>query len=423
MAGDIVPIQLSLTDGDLVTLWAPRWREDGEEWEAFLGDDDALFAFPEVAELAAFVRTDTAHDLADHPAWPDVVDLTVAELTPEEGHRYDVIGVPELAAEDADQWTLQELAEVVGMVRSIADVCGLEVVDDVLASAPGFALLDRGALGFVGREGAKQWAQLAATIAERWDDVVDALDELVATPDVDPTALAAAQKEAAVLAEREADADAATSGDVVATTVDDGVDDRELDPESDTADTPAPASFWEEVGIDPVRIVTADAELLTLRCYLDDRPVFLGKNGAIDTFTTRGALARFVATGAEDRDLAAVSTWADVVDRADAGELELEVDPLNVYVLLGLDGDLAEGPAAVDPTQLEQAVELLRDVGDWAGDDHPREALAESQSLGWLVSFVIRPDPTRMAPSPPYERDAEKWRELVDDLEKRLVKR
>ncbi|HEX5811955.1 MAG TPA: primosomal protein, partial [Pseudonocardia sp.] len=48
MASDIVPIQLSLTEGDLVTLWAPRWREDGEDWEAFLGDDDSLFAFPEV---------------------------------------------------------------------------------------------------------------------------------------------------------------------------------------------------------------------------------------------------------------------------------------------------------------------------------------------------------------------------------------
>ena len=54
MASDIVPIQLSLTEGDLVTLWAPKWREDGEEWEAFLGDDDALFAFPNVAQLAAF---------------------------------------------------------------------------------------------------------------------------------------------------------------------------------------------------------------------------------------------------------------------------------------------------------------------------------------------------------------------------------
>ena len=36
------------------------------------------------------------------------------------------------------------------------------------------------------------------------------------------------------------------------------------------------------------------------------------------------------------------------------------------------------------------------------------------------MSFVIRPDPTRLAPSPPFDADAAKWRELVDDLEKRL---
>jgi hypothetical protein len=465
VASDIVPIQLSLTDGDLVTLWAPRWREDGEEWEAFLGDDDSLFAFPEVAQLAAFVRTDDAHDLGDHPAWPVVADLTVAELTPDDAHRYDVIGVPELAAEDTDQWTVGELAEIVGMVRSIADVCDLDAVTEVLDSAPGFALLDQGTLPFVGREGGKLWAQLVDTIAERWDDVVDALDELVTTPRVDMAALAAAEKEAAELAEREAEADAVSSGDVVD---DDGVDDRELDVEddgedegkddeddddrdegrdeddddedrddrtaraADRADVAAaaaeeveeePRGFWEEVGIDPIRIVTSEGELLTLRCYLDDRPVFLGTEGAIDTFPTRGALVRFIAGGADGNDMASVSTWPDVVERAAARELEVEVDPLNVYVLPGLDDDIIEGPLAVDPTQLEQAVELIRDVGDWAGDDEPRDALAESQSLGWLVSFVIRPDPTRMAPSPPFAADAAKWRELVDDLEKRLVRR
>jgi hypothetical protein len=449
VASDIVPIQLSLTEGDLVTLWAPRWREDGEEWEAFLGDDDSLFAFPEVAQLAAFVRTDDAHDLGDHPAWPVVADLTVAELTPEEAHRYDVIGVPELAAEDTDQWTVGELAEIVGMVRSIAEVCELEVVEEVLDSAPGFALLDQGTLPFVGREGGKLWQQLVDTIAERWDDVIDALDDLVATPRVDMTALAAAEKEAEELAARE-DADAAVAGDVGD---DDGVDDRELDAvdeeagdkddddkddDTDTeppltvedsdrrdrnleeaADEPEP-TFWEQVGIDPVRIVTVDGELLTLRCYLDDQPIFLGADGEIDTFPTRGALTRFIAEGGEGTDMALVSTWADVVERAAARELEVEVDPLNVYVLPGLDDDIAEGPLAVDPTQLEQAVELVRDVADWAGDDEPRHALAESQSLGWLVSFVIRPDPTRLAPSPPFDAEVAAWRRLVNQLVDRL---
>src|SRR3954468_4018994 len=377
MAQDIVPIQLSLTEGDLVTLWAPRWREDGEEWEAFLGDDDSLFAFPEVAQLAAFVRTDDAHDLGDHPAWPVVTDLTVAELTPEEAQRYDIIGVPELAAEDTDQWTVGELAEIVGMVRSIAEVCDLEVVEEVLDSAPGFALLDQGTLPFVGREGGKLWQQLVDTIAERWDDVIDALDDLVTTPRVDMTALAAAEKEAEDLAaQHEADA---LVGD------DDGVDDRELDaleddrdddrddddrdddPDVDetaarplaaddeqaaeeTPDDEPEPTFWEQVGIDPIRIVTGEGELLTLRCYLDDRPIFLGADGEIDTFPTRGALMRFVADGSEGNDSATVSPGAEFVERPAARELEIEVDPLNVYVLPGLDDDIAEGPLAVDPT-------------------------------------------------------------------------
>ena len=32
MAADIVPIRLGLTKGDLYTLWAPRWRDEGDEW-------------------------------------------------------------------------------------------------------------------------------------------------------------------------------------------------------------------------------------------------------------------------------------------------------------------------------------------------------------------------------------------------------
>ncbi len=401
MASDIVPIQLSLTEGDLVTLWAPRWREDGEEWEAFLGDEDSLFAFPEVTQLAAFVRTAEEHDLVDHPAWSVVPDLTVAELTPEDTQRYDVIGVPELAAEEADTWTISELAEITDMVRSVADVCGLDVVTEVLDSAPGFGLLHQGTLPFVGREGGRLWTQLVTTIGDRWDDVIDALDDLVDTPEVDPAALAAAEKEV-VLVEKaaETDADSVTTGE-------DGGDE--------------PAGFWEEVGIDPIRITTRDGELVTLRCYLDDKPVFLGTDGVIDVFPDERALARHLAgDGADGHDLVAASTWSEVVERAGVGELTVDVDELNSYVLVGLDHDIAEGTLTVDAAQLDLATELLLDVGDWAGDTEPRDALADNQPLGWLVSFVIRPDPTRLAPSPPFDDEAARWRELVDDLTGRL---
>jgi len=406
VASDIVPIQLSLTEGDLVTLWAPRWREDGEEWEAFLGDEDALFAFPEVTRLAAFVRTATEHDLVDHPAWSVVPDLSVAELTPEETRTYDVIGVPEIVAEEADQWTIGELAEIVDMVRSIADVCEVDAVTEVLDAAPAFGMLRQGTLPFVGREGVRLWNELVDVVAERWDEVVDALDELVETPAVDPAALAAAEKEAeaAEVLATEAEDEAAPSDDV-----------------DDAEDDDVPAGFWEEIGIDPIRITLGDTDVVTLRCYLDDKPVFLGTAGRVDVFPNERALARWLADdGTDGHDLLAASTWPEVVEKATVGELEVVVDPLNHYTLTGLADDIAEGPTAVDAAQLELATELLTDVGEWAGDDEPARALAENQPLGWLVSFVVRPDPTRLAPSAPYGAEADRFRELVAELEERL---
>ncbi len=399
MASDIVPIQLSLTEGDLVTLWAPPWREDGEEWQAFLGDDDSLFAFPEVTQLAAFVRTAEEHDLVDHPAWSVVPDLTVGELIPEETQRYDIVGVPELVAEDADTWTIGELAEITDMVRAIADVCELDVVTEVLDSAPAFGLLRQGTLPFSGREGSRLWAQLVEVVSDRWDDVIDALDDMVDTPDVDAGALAAAEKEMALVEKAAEEAPEA--------------DDDEVDEE--------PAGFWSEVGIDPIRIATPDGEFLTLRCYLDDAPVFLGTDGTIEVFATGRALTRWIAEdGAEGHDLTAASTWPEVVEAAGVGELEVEVEAPNSYTLTSLDGDLAAGVTAVDGAQLQLATELLLDVGEWADDDEPREALADSQSLGWLVSFIVKPDPTRLAPSPPFDEEAASWRELSDALQARL---
>jgi hypothetical protein len=406
VASDIVPIQLSLTEGDLVTLWAPKWREDGEEWEAFLGDDEALFAFPEVTQLAAYVRTADDHDLIDHPAWSVVPDLSVGELTPEETQRYDVVGVPEIVAEDPDTWTIGELAEITDIVRSIAEVCDLEAVTQVLDSTPAFGLLHQGTLPFVGREGSRLWAQLVETVAQRWDDVIDAIDDMIDTPEVPGTALAAAEKEAATLAETEASADAVEV------------------PEGDTENEEPDGGFWGEVGIDPIRISTSIGDVVTLRCYLDDKPVFLGSNGTIDVFGSERALARWLAgEGAEGHDLAAASTWPEVVERAGVGDLEVTVDRLNRYVLTGLDGDLAAGTTSVDAAQLELATELLLDVGEWADDDEPRMALAEAEPLGWLVSFVVKPDPTRLAPSPPFDAEVTRWQGLVNDLEQRLRRR
>jgi hypothetical protein len=416
MVQDIVPIELGLTAGDLVTLWAPRWREDGEEWEAFLGDEDDLFAFPDVATMVAFVRTVREHDLADHPAWSVVPQLAAPDLLPEETQSYDLVGVPELVAEDPETWNIAELAEIVAMARSLADVCELQVVHEVLDSAPGFSMLDGGTLPFGGREGTRLWEAMSTVVAERWDEVLDALDAVINTPEVDAAAVIAAQTE---LAEAEADevikAGDAAAGEVEVVAVDD-----------DAGPTDPVLAFWSGVGIDPIRVVSGLGEHYTLRCYIDDAPVFLGTAGRIDVFGSARALTRYLVEtgsgpdGGSEHDLEEVATWKQVMDRANAGELEVAVDDDNVYVLTGLADDLASGPEAVDPVQLELAVELVTDADAWAGGDTAQEALVPSQPLGWLVSFVLRPDPTRLAPGPPFDAEVSAWQTLVAGLEDRL---
>lgn len=125
MAADIVPIELGLTEGDVVTLWAPRWRDAGDEWEAFLGKDDDLYVFESVADLVAFVRTDNDNDLVDHPAWSTLASLSADELEPDDDNRYDLIGVPELVADKPTEDAVDTLRATLAIVASIGAVCEL----------------------------------------------------------------------------------------------------------------------------------------------------------------------------------------------------------------------------------------------------------------------------------------------------------
>ncbi|MBP2474705.1 hypothetical protein JOF53_003577 [Crossiella equi] len=407
MAQDIVPIELRLPQGDLVTLWAPKWREDGEEWEAFLGHGEDLYGFADAAHLAAFVRTAEEHDLTDHPAWAQVPGLHAGDLVPDQERVYDLVGVPELAAEEPDTWTIGELSETVAIVRSLADVCELEAVHGVLDAADGFALLNQGTYPFQGRDGEARWNELAKIIVDRWDEVLDAIDGVVTQPEVPEKARLDAEAELAELEAEDEDEDAEGA-------------------EAEEAEEEAPTGFWAEVGIDPIKIITSVGEHYTLRCYLDDKPLFLGSDGKIDVFSSPRALARFLATGegdsAEDHanDLAEASTWDEVVAAATNGDLEIEVEQDNTYLLTGLSEDLAGGVEEVDPLQLELAVELVLDAAQWAGDESTEKALAKSESLGWLVSFIVRPDPNRLAPSAPFTAEVAAWEKVVAAFEERL---
>ncbi|HEX4725684.1 MAG TPA: primosomal protein, partial [Pseudonocardiaceae bacterium] len=250
-------------------------------------------------------------------------------------------------------------------------------------------------------------------------------------PPVDEAALATAQVELAELEAQlseEDDEEEAAEGEET----DSEDDETEAAADSDAAETeaaveeeePEPLGFWGEAGIDPIKIITTDSEVYTLRCYLDDEPLFLGADGQIDVFRSPKALARFVADAGADEgnDLAQVVTWDQVLAAAVDGSLKVEIDPGNTYVLPGIADDISDGPDTVDPTQLELAVELLSDAADWAGDDGVNAALSQSEPLGWLVSFVLRPDPSRLAPSAPFDKEETAWKTLVESFEGRLRK-
>jgi hypothetical protein len=417
LASDIVPIELGLGKGDLITLWAPRWVEDGEEWEAFLGNACDLYVFPGAAALAAFVRTEADHDLSDHPAWSVVPGLAASELTPDDAHSYDLVGVPELLADEPDSWTVRELDEIVAVVRSIAEVCELDGVAEVLAASRGFGELPRGTLPFTGKDGRRLWHDLSTVVAQRWGEVLDAIDAIVAVPEVNPSAVATAEEELAAfqaeLDSGEADEDSEDPQDS------EGSGDTE-DPGRSVDDESEPPGFWAAVGIDPVKIVTGGVAHYTLRCYLDDEPLFLGRDGRIDVFGSGDELASHLAGGAVSGPIAEVATWDDVTGKAAGGALDVEVDEDNTYLLDGLAEEIEEGPEAIEATRLDLAVELLTDAADWAGDDEAKHALEPSASLGWLVSYVLRPDASRLAPAEPYSAEAETWRSLVEDFEGRL---
>lgn len=419
MAGDIIPIELGLTRGDFVTLWAPEWREGDDEWEAFLGHEEDLYGFEAVAHLAAFIRNDNDNDLVDHPSWTVVSSLAANELEPDDLHRFDLVGVPELVAEEPDSDVLAELTAIFEMVQTIGDVCEINSVASFFAGNPHLGSVGLGVDAYVGKDGQKLWDRIGASIAKSWDDIIDAIDSVVTTPDVDAKAVDVAEAELLAAAENIVDADDLSEDDPDEDT-EDGESDTEEDPDP-IAVHAAEDDFWAGVGIDPVRIITSEDTYYTLRCYIDDEPIFLGRTGSITVFGSERSLARYLADD-HDHDLAKVSTFADVQTAAIYGSLQIEVTDDNVYVLPGLADDLAEGPDSVDTDQLDLAVELFTDAADFADDDSVEEALASSTPLGWYVSYTLEPDPNRLAPSPPFAVEAEAWRALEREFEARLRK-
>lgn len=421
MAADIVPVRLGLTNGDLYTLWAPRWRDAGDEWEALLGKDEDLFAFESVADLVAFVRTNSDNDLTDHPAWEKLTKANAHRLSPDEDHLYDLIEVPGLVAEKPNEDSVESVHRALAIVSAIGSVCDLPVITKMFNGNPVLGTIGGGMDAFAGRAGRKRWTEIEAAIGRSWQSVIDTIDELVTTPDVDEAAAAKAQKELDEPAP-ELDEDALTVDDEDDLVIEGEVD---TDEESDALEAEAQRQvlgsdedFWTEVGIDPVRIMTSSGTLYTLRCYVGDEPKFLGRNGRISVFNSERALARYLADEHES-DLSSYSSYEIIRTAATDGSLRVDVTDDNIYVLSGLADDIADGPDAVDRDQLDLAVEFLRDVGDYAEESIVSKRLDSKEPLGALVSYLIEPGSVPK-PAGPYVKAVEQWEELESFVESRL---
>ncbi|OHU22193.1 primosomal protein [Mycobacteroides franklinii] len=444
MAADIVPIELGLTEGDVVTLWAPRWRDAGDEWEAFLGKDDDLYVFESVADLVAFVRTDNDNDLVDHPAWSTLGALSADELEPDDDNRYDLIGVPELVADKPTEDAVDTLRATLAIVASIGAVCELAPINKLINGNPVLGTLSGGAESFTGKDGLKRWNQIGAIVGKSWDSVVDAIDEIAATPDVDEELSAAADAELLAAAENavdneddleddddldlldeEADSDAKSSDD--ADSAEDETDDADEDADEEAEDDDVEGEdlilggdedFWLEVGIDPIQMITNSGTFYTLRCYLNDEPIFLGRNGRISVFGSERALARYLADE-HDHDLSDLSTYDDIRTAATDGSLRIDITDDNIYVFTGLADDLEDGVDEVDRDQLELAVELLTDVAEYSEDDSVDAELDSDTPLGKLVGHLLEPE-KHDEPKGPFADAADRWRTLERAMEARL---
>ncbi|OBI29216.1 primosomal protein [Mycobacterium sp. E1386] len=420
MAADLVPIRLSLSDGDRYTVWAPRWRDAGDEWEAFLGKDEDLYVFSSVADLVAFVRSDTDNDLADHPAWKDLTAAHAHKFSPADDKQFDLVAVEELVSEKPTEESVTGLARTLALVSSIGSVCELAAVSKFFNGNPTLGTVSGGIDHFSGKAGLKRWNALGEIIARSWDDVLSAIEDIVTTPEVDTKLSAKAADELAEEPEEEEEAEDTEADEEADAEADEPVEADAEEPRAagDTVILGSDEDFWQQVGIDPIRIMTSSGTFYTLRCYLDDRPIFLGRNGRISVFTSERALARYLADE-HDHDLADLSTYDDIRTAATDGSLEVKVTEDNVYVLSGLADDIADGPDAVDRDQLDLAVELLRDIGDYSEEGTVDKALETGRPLGKLVAYVVEPGSVGK-PSAPYAAAVREWEKLEQFVDGRL---
>lgn len=428
----IVPIALTYDDRTGYTLWAPPWEEDGEQWQAFFGADGKLFLFESPRALAAYCRTAGTHDLDDHPVWPVLKTLAPDDLTPDEDHRYDLDGLYELVAGEPDRWSVEGVAETVDIVTQIADVCDAPRIVRPLAKVPEFGLLQLGDSAFYGRDGAAAWTAIGAAVDEHWEDVLAALAKRFRWPTADETVLdeeEKARKKAVVAADREAKRNRGKR-DKAAKSLGRPAEDRdraELEGtrrggagtaaislpstawDADAAEVAEASEFWESIGILPVEVRLPEGTGLTLRCYIDDVPRYLGSQKRIRLFRSIDGLTMFM-QGRVNHDLREVSTWSEAA-AAKVAPLPAEADRYDLVEVRDLFAASAS-TELFDYSQLSSAFECVLDMAEYGDLDRIAELTGPNTALGRALVESDRGGGRSLRPADT-EALATDWKDLL----------
>ncbi|MFV0532756.1 MAG: hypothetical protein ACK5MR_03770 [Cumulibacter sp.] len=184
---------------------------------------------------------------------------------------------------------------------------------------------------------------------------------------------------------------------------DDDTDEEDLDYQplagsapDDEIDAESAYEFWEDSGILPVRITLPEkdfdeTEAFTLRCYVDDRPIFMGANQAPWLFRSPDAMLDVVEDDDQNdiekpgHDLRNLATWPTVVGAVRDDDMPLAIAGQDDVDLEQVDR-MVRGELDLNAEAFTAAADLLADLAEYGELDGSSSLLEGDGALGTLVA-------------------------------------
>src|SRR5262249_13013957 len=134
-------------------------------------------------------------DLADHPAWETLTSASAHKLDPRDDKRFDLIDVYELLAEKPTAESVERLAGTLAIASAIGSACELPAISKFFNGHQMLAAVSDGIYSLSDQPGLRRWDEIGAVVEKGWENVVDAIEAVISTPEVDSEASAKAEAE------------------------------------------------------------------------------------------------------------------------------------------------------------------------------------------------------------------------------------